>query len=292
MALALRAVFDVRVCYPANAVGSPLRGVRNDEVGNSICIARRANDITMSESWIVGINPVEGALANDPSRVREVLVEQSTHNPRVAELVNEAKRLGVRVHTRPRAMLDKVSGHARHQGIAANYDVPAAKSEHDLADLLETDNALFLVLDGVTDPHNLGACLRSAAAAGAAAVIVPKDRAVGITPVVRRASAGAVDRVSLVEVTNLARALRDMKDAGVWLTGLAGDAQASLYELDLTGKVALVMGGEGEGMRRLTREACDHLARIPMPGAMESLNVSVATGVALFEAVRQRGNKA
>lgn len=245
----------------------------------------------MSETWIVGINPVEGALANDPSRVREILVEQGTHNPRVAELANEAKRLGVRVHPRPRAMLDKVSGHARHQGIAANYEVPVAKSEHDLADLLATDNALFLVLDGVTDPHNLGACLRSAAAAGATAVIVPKDRAVGITPVVRRASAGAVDRLPLVEVTNLARTLREIKDAGVWLTGLAGEAEASLYDVDLKGKVALVMGGEGEGMRRLTREACDHLARIPMPGSMESLNVSVATGVALFEAVRQRGER-
>ena len=242
----------------------------------------------MSETWIVGINPVEGALANDPSRVREILVEQGTHNPRITALADEARRLGVRVHSRPRAMLDKVSGHARHQGVAANYEVPAAKSEHDLADLLETDNALFLVLDGVTDPHNLGACLRSAAAAGTTAVVVPKDRAVGITPVVRRASAGAVDRVPLIEVTNLARALRDMKDAGVWLTGLAGEAEASLYDVDLKGKTALVMGGEGEGMRRLTREACDHLARIPMPGSMESLNVSVATGVALFEAVRQR----
>jgi 23S rRNA (guanosine2251-2'-O)-methyltransferase len=243
---------------------------------------------TMSETWIVGINPVAGALANDPARVREVLVEQGSRNPRIAELADEAKRLGVRVHARPRAMLDKVSAHARHQGVAANYEVPAAKSEHDLADLLDADDALFLVLDGVTDPHNLGACLRSAAAAGVAAVVVPKDRAVGITPVVRRASAGAVDRVPLVEVTNLARALRELKDAAVWLTGLAGEADASLYDMDLRGKVALVVGGEGEGMRRLTREACDHLARIPMPGGMESLNVSVATGIALFEAVRQR----
>ncbi|HEX5961298.1 MAG TPA: 23S rRNA (guanosine(2251)-2'-O)-methyltransferase RlmB [Rhodanobacteraceae bacterium] len=244
----------------------------------------------MGETWIVGINPVAGALANDPSRVRELLVEQGSRNPRITELVDEARRLGVRVHARPRAMLDKVSGHARHQGVAANYEVPAAKSEHDLAALLDAagDGALLLVLDGVTDPHNLGACLRSAAAAGATAVIVPKDRAVGITPVVRRASAGAVDRVPLVEVTNLARALREIKDAGVWLTGLAGDAQASLYDVDLRGRVALVMGGEGEGMRRLTREACDHLARIPMPGATESLNVSVATGIALFEAARQR----
>ncbi|HET7562596.1 MAG TPA: 23S rRNA (guanosine(2251)-2'-O)-methyltransferase RlmB [Rhodanobacteraceae bacterium] len=245
----------------------------------------------MSEHWIVGINPVEGALANDPSRVREILVEQGTHNPRIGELASEARRLGVPVHSRPRAMLDKVSDHARHQGIVANYEVPAAKTEHDLAALLEADEVLLLVLDGVTDPHNLGACLRSAAAAGASAVIVPRDRAVGITPVVRRASAGAVDRVPLIEVTNLARTLRDVKDAGVWLTGLAGDAETSLYDVDLRGRTALVMGGEGEGMRRLTREACDHLARIPMPGAMESLNVSVATGITLFEAVRQRGIK-
>lgn len=246
----------------------------------------------MSESWIVGINPVEGALANDPSRVREILVEQGTHNPRVAELVSEAKRLGVRVHMRPRAMLDKVAGRVHHQGVVANYEVPATQSEHDLAALLEADAALFLVLDGVTDPHNLGACLRSAAAAGVSAVIVPRDRAVGITPVVRRASAGAVDRVPLIEVTNLARTLHEVKDAGVWLTGLAGEAGDSLYDVDLTGKTALVMGGEGDGMRRLTREACDRLACIPMPGAMESLNVSVAAGVALFEAVRQRGRKA
>lgn len=247
----------------------------------------------MGETWIVGINPVAGALANDPSRVREILVEQGSRNPRVAELADEAKRLGVRVHARPRAMLDKVSGAARHQGVAANYEVPAAKSEHDLAALLDAagDDALFLVLDGITDPHNLGACLRSAAAAGATAVIVPKDRAVGITPVVRRASAGAVERLPLFEVTNLVRSLRELKAAGVWLTGLAGEADASLYDIDLRGKAALVVGGEGEGMRRLTREACDHLARIPMPGGMESLNVSVAAGVALFEAVRQRGGK-
>ena len=251
----------------------------------------------MSETWIVGINPVAGALANDPARVRELLVEQGARNPRVAELVIEAKRLGVKVHARSRASLDKLAGPAHHQGVVANYAAPAAKSEHDLAALLEADDALFLVLDGVTDPHNLGACLRSAAAAGVTAVIAPKDRAVGITPVVRRASAGAVERVPLVEVTNLARALRELKDAGVWLTGLAGDAATSLYDVDLSGKAALAMGGEGDGLRRLTREACDRLARIPMPGGssgngVESLNVSVATGVALFEAVRQRGGKA
>lgn len=247
----------------------------------------------MNETWIVGINPVEGALANDPARVREVLVEQGAHNPRVAALVEEAKRLGVRVHARPRAMLDKLAGRARHQGVAANYETPEPLSEHDLPALIENagHDALFLVLDGVTDPHNLGACLRSAAAAGITAVIVPKDRAVGITPVVRRASAGAADHVPLLAATNLARALRTLKDSGVWLSGLAGDVEQSLYAIDLKGPVALVLGGEGEGMRRLTREACDHLARIPMPGIAESLNVSVTTGIVLFEALRQRGEK-
>lgn len=244
----------------------------------------------MSESWIVGINPVEGALANDPSRVREVLIEQGAHNPRLRALNDDARRLGIRVHARPRAMLDRLAGAARHQGVIARYDAPPPLTDQDLPALIETaaGAALFLVLDGVTDPHNLGACLRSAAAANATGVIVPKDRAAGITPVVRRASASAADRVPFVAATNLARALRAMKEAGVWLTGLAGDASASIYDIDLTGPAALVLGGEGEGMRRLTREACDHLARIPMPGAMESLNVSVAAGIVLFEAVRQR----
>lgn len=248
------------------------------------------------ETWIVGINSVEGALANDPARVREVLIEQDARNPRLTALTEEARRLGVRVHARPRALLDKLAGHARHQGVAANYEAPEPLGEHDLPDLIGKagNNALFLVLDGVTDPHNLGACLRSAAAANVTAVIVPRDRAVGITPVVRRASAGAADRVPLLAATNLARVMRALKDAGVWLTGLAGDAQTSLYEIDLKGSVALVLGSEGEGMRRLTREACDHVARIPMPGAdagggVESLNVSVAAGIVLFEALRQRG---
>ena len=244
----------------------------------------------MSESWIVGINPVEGALSNDAARVREVLVENGQRNPRVHELAERAKALGIPVHHRPREQLEKLAGAARHQGVAALYEAPPMGHENDLAALLERDGsaALVLVLDGVTDPHNLGACLRSAAAAKVTAVVVPKDRAVGLTPVVRRASAGGADRVPLLAVTNLARTLRELKDAGVWITGLAGDTEQSLYGVDLKGPAALVLGSEGEGMRRLTRETCDFVAKIPMPGAMESLNVSVATGVVLFEALRQR----
>ena len=247
----------------------------------------------MSESWIVGINPVEGALSNDAERVRELLVEQGQRNARVLELAERAKALKIPVNHRPREQLEKVAGEARHQGVAALYEAPPLAHENDLAALMERDGSdtLVLVLDGVTDPHNLGACLRSAAAAKVTAVIVPKDRAVGLTPVVRRASAGGADRVPLIAVTNLARTLRELKEAGVWITGLAGDTDTAIYGVDFRGPVALVLGGEGEGIRRLTRELCDFVAKIPMPGAMESLNVSVATGVVLFEALRQRSVK-
>jgi 23S rRNA (guanosine2251-2'-O)-methyltransferase len=144
------------------------------------------------------------------------------------------------------------------------------------------------VLDGVQDPHNLGACLRSAAAAGVTAVVIPRDKAVQVNATVRKTSAGAADSIPVVRCTNLSRCLRDLQKLGVWIHGLAGDAEASLYALDLTGNVAIVLGGEADGLRRLTRESCDNLVKIPMPGDTESLNVSVATGVALFEAVRQR----
>jgi 23S rRNA (guanosine2251-2'-O)-methyltransferase len=247
----------------------------------------------MSESWIVGINPVEGVLSSDAERVCELIVENGQRNPRVLELAERAKALKITVHHRPREQLDKIAGEARHQGVAALYEPPPAATEHDLAGLIERDgpDTLVLVLDGITDPHNLGACLRSAAAAKVTAVIVPKDRAVGLTPVVRRASAGGADRVPLIAVTNLARSLRELKDAGVWITGLAGDTDSSIYGVDFKGPAALVLGSEGEGIRRLTRELCDFVAKIPMPGVMESLNVSVATGVVLFEALRQRSAK-
>lgn len=247
----------------------------------------------MSESWIVGINPVEGALSNDSERVREVLVENGQRNARVLALAEQARTLRIKVQQGSREQLDKLAGVARHQGVAALYEAPAHMHENELVTLLERDGSetLVLVLDGVTDPHNLGACLRSAAAAKVTAVIVPKDRAVGLTPVVRRASAGGADRVPLIAVTNLARTLRELKDAGVWITGLAGDTETSIHDVDFRGPVALVLGSEGEGIRRLTRELCDFVAKIPMPGTMESLNVSVATGVVLFETLRQRSAK-
>jgi len=240
---------------------------------------------------LVGINAVEGALRHDASAVIEVLVEQGAHNRRVKEISDAAREAAVAVHARPREFLDKATGGMRHQGVIARWTPPAELGEHELPRLVEAAGreALVLVLDGVQDPHNLGACLRSAEAAGVTAVVLPKDRAVGITPTVRTASAGAADRVPVVRVTNLARALEALKQAGVWITGLAGEGDTTLYAVDLKGPVAIAVGGESDGLRRLTRDLCDFVAKIPMRGAVESLNVSVATGIALFEVLRQRG---
>lgn len=245
----------------------------------------------MSNELLIGIHAVEAALNHDVGNLVELYIETGTQNARVKELGERARELGVKPHARDRAALDRMTGGARHQGVVARYAAPPPLPESALAGLAEKAGreALFLVLDGVTDPHNFGACLRSAEAAGVTAVVVPKDRAVGVTPTVRRASAGAADRVPIVVATNLVRALKALKDAGVWLAGLAGEATQSIYEVDLAGPIALVLGSEGEGMRRLTRESCDFLVRIPMRGDVESLNVSVSTGIVLFEALRQRG---
>lgn len=244
----------------------------------------------MSTELLIGIHSVEAALNYDAGNILELYIESGQQNPRVRELAERARDVGVKPHARDKADLDRMTGGARHQGIAAKYRTPPARTESDLPAIIEAagSSALFLVLDGVTDPHNLGACLRSAEAAGVSAVIVPKDKAVGITPTVRRASAGAADRVPFVASTNLARSLKLLKQSGIWLTGLAGDGDQSLYACDFKGPVAVVIGSEGEGMRRLTRESCDFIARIPMQGNVESLNVSVATGVVLFEVLRQR----
>jgi 23S rRNA (guanosine2251-2'-O)-methyltransferase len=244
----------------------------------------------MANDLLIGIHAVEAALQYDASHIVELYIESGAHNARVKELSDRARELGIKPHARDRAALDRMTGGARHQGVVARYDAPVPLAESELPRLVDEagNGALFLVLDGVTDPHNLGACLRSAEAAGVTAVVVPKDRAVGITPTVRRASAGAADRVPLVAATNLSRTLKSLKEAGVWFVGLVGDVDASIYSIDLKGPIAIVLGSEGEGMRRLTREACDFLAKIPMRGGVESLNVSVATGIALFEALRQR----
>lgn len=244
------------------------------------------------KQWIAGINAVSAALEHDAEHVREVLIEAGAKNPRLAEIENRAQRLDIAVRKVATQALDGVVGNLRHQGVVARYAAARTYGENDLEGLVDAaeGRALLLVLDGVQDPHNLGACLRSAAAAGATAVVIPKDKSVQVNATVRKTSAGAADSIPVVPVTNLARTMRDLQKQGVWLYGLAGESDASLYALDLRGNVALVLGGESDGLRRLTRENCDQLVRIPMPGGseVESLNVSVAAGVTLFEAVRQR----
>ncbi|WP_018973424.1 23S rRNA (guanosine(2251)-2'-O)-methyltransferase RlmB [Rudaea cellulosilytica] len=244
----------------------------------------------MSGELLFGIHSIDAALSNDPKNILELYFESDSQNARIKELSEKARELGLKPHARPREALDRMTGGARHQGAVARYRAPPPRTEKELYELVEQagKDALILVLDSVTDPHNLGACLRSAEAAGVTAVVVPKDKAAGITPTVRRASSGAADRVAFFAVTNLARTLKALKESGVWLVGLAGESAQDFYKLDLKGPLGIVMGSEGEGMRRLTGEACDFLAKIPMRGGVESLNVSVATGVALFEALRQR----
>ena len=250
--------------------------------------------MSKQNQWIVGVNAVASAVENDADNVREILVEGGSKNARLTEIEETARRRDVSVRRIPLQSLEGIVGNLRHQGVIARYEAAKPTDEKELPALVEAaaGKALVLVLDGVQDPHNLGACLRSAAAAGVTAVVIPKDKAAPVNATVRKTSAGAADRIPVVSVTNLARTMRALQEMGVWLYGLDGEAKAGIHATDFTGNVGLVMGGEGEGMRRLTRETCDGLVRIPMPGEMESLNVSVATGVALFEVVRQRGAKA
>ncbi|MCB1938467.1 MAG: 23S rRNA (guanosine(2251)-2'-O)-methyltransferase RlmB [Rhodocyclaceae bacterium] len=238
--------------------------------------------------FIFGFHAVRSRLRNDPDGVLEIHLASGRHDARARDLMTQAEALGVRVMPTDAARLDGMAGGAAHQGVVARVD--ARHKALKLADVLETLDgpALLLVLDGVTDPHNLGACLRVADAAGAHAVIAPKDRAASLNAAAIKVASGAADAVPYVTVTNLARALREMQDAGVWVIGAAGEAEGDLYSVDQTGPVAWVLGAEGDGLRRLTRETCDVLARIPMHGSVSSLNVSVASGICLFEACRQR----
>ncbi len=244
----------------------------------------------MSSSVAYGVHAVKVLLSRSPARVRRLLVAGGKDTGRLAEIRSLAQRAGVQVAAADDAMLDRLAEGGRHQGVVAEVAPRASDPETQLEQALEACGTppLLLVLDGVQDPHNLGACLRSADAAGVAAVIAPRDRAAGLTPVARKVAAGAAETVPFVAVVNLARTLRELKDRGVWLVGTDDSADKSVYDVDLTGPLGVVMGSEGEGLRRLTRECCDQLVSIPMAGAVESLNVSVATGVVLFEAVRQR----
>lgn len=242
---------------------------------------------------IYGLHSVLAGLRRSPERLVELWIDRGRQDGRIREIEKLAGELGIAIRKADARDLDRRCPDAAHQGVVAAVAAAEAVNENTLLDLLDAvDRPPFLlVLDGVTDPHNLGACLRSADGAGVTAVIVPRDRAAGLTPVARKVASGAAETVPFVQVTNLARTLDTLRERGIWVIGLAGEATQDVYDADLTGPLALVLGAEGEGMRRLTRERCDVLVRIPMRGAVESLNVSVATGVCLYEAVRQRRGK-
>ena len=239
---------------------------------------------------VAGIHAVRSALKFGPEGVGELWLERSRRDRRLAELADIARAAGIPVRQQDRAALDQAAQGANHQGALAWVRAPASRPAQDLDGLLDqiVGPALLLLLDEVQDPHNLGACLRTADAAGVHAVIAPKDNAVGLTPVVCKVASGAAETVPYIQVTNLARTMDQIKERGIWLIGTAGEAESELYATDLKGSIGLVMGGEGGGLRRLTRERCDLLVRLPMAGQVESLNISVAAGVCLYEAVRQR----
>lgn len=242
----------------------------------------------MSRRAIAGFHAVTARLRHDPASIDVVYVDPARQDARMNRLKAQATRAGARVVAAPPARLQQLAGGATHQGVVALFRPgPAPVTLDDLVARLDNDT-LLLVLDGVTDPRNLGACLRTADAAGVHAVIVPRDRSAPLTAAADKAAAGAAATLPLVAVTNLARAMDEIKKAGVWIVGAAADAQATIYDIDQRRPLAWALGAEGTGLRRLTRERCDWLARIPVAGHVESLNVSVAAGVCLFETVRQR----
>jgi 23S rRNA (guanosine2251-2'-O)-methyltransferase len=241
-------------------------------------------------NFIYGVHAVSAALDRVPERVLELWIVQARDAPRMMDLKARAERAGVHVHAVAADALAKLVGDVAHQGAVASMRPSKGWDEHDLTASLDNlpRDVLLLILDGVTDPHNLGACLRTAEAAGAHAVVIPKDRAAPLDATARKVAAGAAEFIPVAAVTNLARTLDVLKERGIWIVGTEGEAKDSLYSLDLRRPIALVLGAEGSGMRRLTKDKCDFLARIPMAGRMPSLNVSVAAGIALFEVLRQR----
>ena len=241
---------------------------------------------------LFGFHAVGVRLKTAPASIIEVYFDASRRDQRMRQFLDRAREAGVRLIEADGLRIAKLAGSHGHQGVAARVQaVEQATSLDDLLDQLEASGepALLLVLDGVTDPHNLGACLRVADGAGAHAVIAPKDHAVGINATVAKVASGAAETMPYFMVTNLARTLGELKERNIWVIGTSGDAPRTVYEVDLKGPVALVLGAEGPGMRQLTRKTCDELVSIPMKGAVESLNVSVASGVCLYEALRQRG---
>jgi 23S rRNA (guanosine2251-2'-O)-methyltransferase len=244
-----------------------------------------------SQQVLAGFHAVVARMRHAPASIKELYVESSRHDKRMQSFIEQAQAANIRVHPVPVDRLDGLSHGVKHQGVVALADeAELAVDVDEVLDVLEDKHqaALFLILDGVTDPHNLGACLRTADAAGVHAVIAPRDRAVGLNSTVRRVACGAAESVPYIMVTNLARTMRQLKDRDVWLVGTDDQASRNVYQSDTRRAMAWVLGAEGEGMRRLTRETCDELVKIPMLGSVESLNVSVASAVCLYETIRQR----
>jgi 23S rRNA (guanosine2251-2'-O)-methyltransferase len=240
---------------------------------------------------IFGFHAIMSRLRQNPDSIKEIYLDATRHDQRTRDLVKHAEIKNIRLIHCDNTRLNKISGTSRHQGVIAS--ITMTQSNLTIEDVLGTlsEPALLLILDGIKDPHNLGACLRVADALGVHAVIAPKDRSVGLTATVHKVASGAVDSVPFITVTNLARTLRELKQHGIWVIGTAADADHTLETISLEGSVAWVLGAEHEGMRRLTRETCDQLVRIPMAGSVESLNVSVSAGICLYETYRQRSHK-
>ena len=247
------------------------------------------------KEYAFGVNLAASLVEHSPRRVVRVYIDQAKVNTRIKKLIEAVRQQRIIIDQCSRDEFErvlkqaKISENSVHQGVIVEFTPADSRDERWLSDYVSHKEAPFLLaLDGITDPHNLGACIRSANAAGVDAVLIPKDKSVGLTPAVRKVASGAAEMTPLVTVKNLARCIESLQKHDIWVMGAAGEAEQSLYDLDLKGGVLIVMGAEGAGLRRLTREHCDHLFKIPMPGDVESLNVSVAAGVCLFEAVRQR----
>ncbi|NOQ65159.1 MAG: 23S rRNA (guanosine(2251)-2'-O)-methyltransferase RlmB [Methyloprofundus sp.] len=244
----------------------------------------------MNLAKIFGVHAAQSALDYAPKKIKQAWVDQKRQDERLSALLKGLQKHNIRAEKADRKKLDNLAKGGNHQGIILEVDMPAMRSESDLKSVVESTQGMpfWLILDHVQDPQNLGACLRTADAAGVQGVIVTKDQAVGITPAVCKVASGAAETVPVYQVTNLSRTMSWLKEQGIWIAGADGEAEKDIYAMDINMPLALVMGAEGKGMRRLTRDQCDFLVKIPMQGSVESLNVSVAAGVLIYEAVRQR----
>ncbi|WP_415902974.1 23S rRNA (guanosine(2251)-2'-O)-methyltransferase RlmB [Neptuniibacter sp. QD29_5] len=246
----------------------------------------------MKYEYLFGIHAVNTALKRDAQRIQKILIAKGRHDDRMQCLYETAMGLKIQCEQVTKRDLEELADGGKHQGVVALCKPIQTHNEKFLDQLLDNLDVppFLLVLDGVTDPHNLGACLRTADAAGVQAVIAPKDKSAPLNATAAKVACGAAEAVPYILVTNLARTLKSLQERGIWTTGTAGETDLNVYQANLTGPMALIMGAEGQGMRRLTREHCDQLVKIPMAGEVSSLNVSVATGICLFEAVRQRSS--